>query len=298
VTPRDHAEGRPAVDVVVPFRGTAAEREALLARLGGLDLREQDTLVVVDNGPGPITAGPRVISAPEVPSSYYARNRGAGAGEGEWLLFIDADVFAPADLIDRYFAVPPAPDVAVLAGAVHDEGLGDPAALDGVARFAALTAAMSQHNTLGEGDEGYAQTANCAVRRVAFEQIGGFRTDIRSGGDADLCFRIRDAGWRLESRAGAAIEHRNRTTLRALVRQLARHGSGGAWLDRRYPGSFPPDRSLRTVAWSARDLVVALWAWARGDGDRALVRSVGVVSHWAFELGRLLPNRPPRRRRP
>ena len=48
---------------------------------------------------------------------------------------------------------------------------------------------MSQRNTL-TGVRPYAQTAHCAVRRSAFEAVGGFREDIRSGGDADLCFRL------------------------------------------------------------------------------------------------------------
>ena len=104
---------RPTVDVVVPFAGPAAELERLRARLAGLRLAEGDSLTVVDNrAPGPRSGDHRHaavagVAARERAGSYFARNAGAALGAAEWLLFVDADVEAPADLLDRYFA--PAP---------------------------------------------------------------------------------------------------------------------------------------------------------------------------------------------
>src|SRR5581483_10196456 len=86
--------------------------------------------------------------------------------------------------------------------------------------------------------EGFAQTANCAVRRAAFQSVGGF-AEVRSGGDADLCLRLRAAGWRLEERRHAAVLHLNRANLASLLAQRARHGAGAAWLARRHPGAVP-----------------------------------------------------------
>ena len=45
-----------------------------------------------------------------------------------------------------------------------------------------------------------------------------FREDVRSGGDADLCWRLAAAGWELERRTGAAVVHRNRATIGALLK--------------------------------------------------------------------------------
>ena len=42
-------------------------------------------------------------------------------------------------------------------------------------RYAALRSRMTQDNTLGLGEWAYAQTANCAIRRSAFQAVGGFR---------------------------------------------------------------------------------------------------------------------------
>jgi GT2 family glycosyltransferase len=287
---------RPSVDVVVPFRGGADELTELLVRLSRLHVRDGDTLTIVDNSPQPAAAedefSVRVVRAAEIHTSYYARNRGAAGGRSPWILFIDADVEPPPDLLDAYFDPAPEPGTAVLAGGVRDED----APADGGAtlaeRFAALRRPMAQENTMNGGPWSYAQTANCAVRRDAFDAVGGFVAGVRSGGDADLCFRLRAAGHGIEARPRAAIVHRNRTTLRALLRQRARHGAGAAWLNRGHPGAFPPDRSLGNVWWSVRDAATTARAVASGRHDEAVLHGVRILWYWAFELGRFLPNRP------
>jgi len=285
---------RPAVDVVVPFRGSGAELERLAERLSTLALRLGDTVTVADNRATAVDAqrgALRILAAGERQTSYHARNRGAAAGGAPWLVFIDADVLAPADLLDRYFA--PAPDdrTGVLAGAVIDE---QPPGEDRAAavRYAWLKASMSQEVTLADAQWAFAQTANAAVGREAFAQVGGFEAGIRSGGDADLCFRLRAAGWGLERREQAAVVHRNRATLARMLAQRARHGAGAAWLARRWPGALPRRRWPGLALWSARRAAHGLAAAARGDRDEALLGMLDGPAVWAFELGRLVPNRP------
>lgn len=287
---------RPGVDVVVPFAGTQFELQELVERLAGLALGGQDSLTVVDNrppgsrpvpSPSPAVA---VIRASHRRSSYYARNCGAAAGSAEWVLFIDADVEPPAHLLDLYFVHAPGERTAVLAGEVADERL-DPAierSLGG--RYAMLQARMSQRNTLRNGRWSYAQTANCAVRREAFEQVGGFRDDVRSGGDADLCYRLKRAGWEIELRDEAAVVHRTRRTLREMLRQRVRHGAGAAWLNREYPGSFPPRRLLGLGKLTVQGLMRAPTEAVRGRGDDAIRAIAEPLEYWAVEVGRRLPN--------
>src|SRR4051794_26573536 len=204
---------RPAVDVVVPHAGTRSDLHADLA------LREGDTLVVERD---PARAG-----------SYATRNRGAARGHAPWILFLDDDVDAPGDLLDRLFDPPPGERTGVLAGGVRVA-----AGTSAAARFAAARGLIDQRTTTGRERWAFAQTACCAVRREAFEAVGGFR-EVRSGGDADLCWRLAAAGWGLETREGATVTHRPRESLPALLRQLARHGSGAAWLPREHPRSLP-----------------------------------------------------------
>ncbi|HEY1595581.1 MAG TPA: glycosyltransferase, partial [Thermoleophilaceae bacterium] len=136
----------------------------------------------------------------------------------------------------------------------------------------------------------YTQTANCAIRRSAFEQVGGFRDDVRSGGDADICFRLRDAGWEIEARHEATVVHANRSRLAKLVRQRARMGAGAAWVNERHPGSFPPRRLLGLAAWSLTSFARAGLSALRGRRDDAILGTLNPLTVWAFELGRRFPN--------
>lgn len=272
---------RPPVNVVIPFAGPTAALEELLARAVELRLDQPSTVVVVDNRaradrPDP-PPGVRLVEAAERHSSYHARNAGARLGGAPWLLFLDADVDFPGDLADRYFEHEPSERTGILAGAVRDaDGRGL------AARYAVLTAAMAQPAT-------YALTANCLVRRAAFEAVGGF-AEVRSGGDADLALRLRAAGWELEQREGAAVAHRGRASVRRLLAQRARHGAGAAWVESRHPGTFPPRRLPGVARHALRRTAHGLAAAARGDRDGALVALLDGPALLAYELGRRLPN--------
>lgn len=278
---------RPAVDVVVPFVGDDAALNAVRERMLALALGAGDSLVVVDNRPDvpPGPAGPHVVRAPARQSSYYARNCGAARGHAPWLLFLDADVLPPPDLLDRYFGDPVDDATAVLAGAIDDvapEGAGL------AVRYARQSRPLDDSNTWRAGFA-YAQTANAAVRREAFEAVGGF-TVVRSGGDADLCFRLARAGWQIERRPNAVVGHRSRASLEGLVRQYLRYGAGAAWLDSRYPGFAPSSRMRPVVLNVVRGAVAAARALLRGDRDGAARRALDPICGAAFAVGKRLAN--------
>ena len=165
-------------------------------------------------------------------------------------MFIDADTEPAEDLLDRYFDPPPAERTGLLAGGVRDQPV--PAGGKAVLRYAYLRGSMAQDDTLRFEPWGYPKTANLACRRAAFDEVGGFRDEIRAAEDADLTFRLRAAGWEVERRDAAEVLHQNRQTVRAFIKQRAMHGAGGAWLNREYPGSFPPRRRPGLVFWGLR----------------------------------------------
>jgi Glycosyltransferase like family 2 len=280
--------------VVVPFRGSDAQLGRLVGHLGGLRLGAGDTVTVADNRPGAAASTThgrvRVLGANDLQTSYHARNTGAAAGTAAWLVFLDADVAVPPDLLDRYFEAAVDAAVGVLAGAVLDEmPAGDRSPV--AQRYAWLKSSTSQAITLGRDGWAFAQTANVAVRRSAFEQVGGFVSGVRSGGDADLCFRLRAAGWTLERRDPAVVTHRNRATVPRMLAQRARHGAGAAWLSRRWPDAFPRRPWPGLAWWTIRRVASGVLAIARGDRDTAIVGLLDGPAVWAFELGRLAPNR-------
>jgi hypothetical protein len=260
--------------VVVPFVGSDEQLRELRTALAVLRLSRGDELIVSDNRCDPVrTPG-------------YARNRGARGAAGEWLVFIDADTFPDADLLDAYFEPPPDPGTGILAGSIRDVAL----RATRIARSGVANARMSQRTTLERGGTPYAQTANCAIRRDAFEALGGFEESARAGEDADLCFRLQRAGWGIEERPAAAVAHRSRETLAAWLAQMRRHGSGAAWLERRWPGELPPAGAAQLGRRLARDAASAIAHVRHGEGEAAADAILDALGASAFELGRLLPN--------
>jgi GT2 family glycosyltransferase len=241
--------GRPAVSVICPFFGDASEGRAALAALGCLALAPGDEVLVADNTPDGVLAGAacppgvRVVVTRVKRQPYDARNEAAAQAAGEWLLFTDADCLPVPDLLERYFEPAPAARCGALAGEV----VAAPARR-AVARYGEARSLLSQAAALRHPHRPMAVTANLLVRAAAFEAIGGFATGIRSGGDADLCWRLQAAGWGLGYRPRATVAHAHRETLRELLRQVARDSAATSWLERRHPGSRVPVRPARGLA--------------------------------------------------
>jgi GT2 family glycosyltransferase len=281
---------RPAVSVVVPFAGTAAEAASALAALGRLRLTDADELLLVDNtadGTARTVAGEhravRYVAAPSTASSYHARNVGAVAAANDWLLFLDADCVPEPDLLDRFFAAPVPETWGAVAGGVR------PVATESaVGRYSASRGLLDQAICREHPYRPMAVTANLLVRRSAYRAAGGFH-EVRSGGDTDFSWRVQELGWELGLREDPAVEHRHRDDLRALARQTARYGASRAWLARRHPASALPPRPVRELARAAAG--VAVWTLT-GRFERARFKAIDGVATVADTVGWFAGNGP------
>ena len=271
---------RPVVSVVVPFRGDATRAARLAASLGRLRLGSNDEVIVADNSDRPVfeaRPGLRVVHAAGERSSYHARNAGAAAAQGEWILFIDSDCVPEPDLVDAYFAPAPQKRTGVMAGAVAT----DPGQDAFLARYANDRNFLDQAEGLHTGGEA-AATANLMVRRSAFEQAGGFADGIRSAGDVDLCRRLGAAGWDLEHRPAASVHHLHRESLPDLLGSIARYAAGARWLNERYPGTAQAWPLAHGLALCGRDIALDL---ARLRFERAAFRGVDALGMFAHTIG-------------
>jgi glycosyltransferase involved in cell wall biosynthesis len=269
------------VSVVVPFAGDERDAARLRSQLGALERGPQDELIVADNTAegvaGPALAGmATVVRAARERSSYHARNAGAARATGEWILFLDADCAPQADLLERYFDPWPSDGSGLLAGSLIDHP--DHAAL--LARYTTSRNFYVGRDGLQGSDSDYAPTGNLMVRRVAFEQAGGFVEGIRSAGDVDLCWRLQRLGWRFERRAAAIAAHRHRQDLRSFLSMVARYGAGANWLNRRYPGTSPrwplsPYELGRSAVDAARHAALG----RREEAAFRLVDALGLIAH-------------------
>jgi len=235
---------RPSVTVVMPFAGDAVAGAAAVHALLALHTRPDDGLVIVDNS-GVVVARPpvTVVRASAERSPAYARNAGAEHASTDWILFLDADCRAPSGLLDSYFERPVADDVGALAGEVVPSA--DARTL--AERYGAAQNFLSQQAHIAHPYRPRAVAANLMVRRVAFEQIGGFYEGVRAAEDTDFSWRLQEAGWRIELRPRARVEHTYRATIGELRRQWRGYAAGRAWLARRYQG-FQPEPAVRRGA--------------------------------------------------
>ena len=232
---------RPAVSVVVPFAGTRAAAEDVIAMLLGLERRDGDELIVADNsGTAPTEGAPvQIVRAAGEASAAHSRNAGAAAVRNEWILFLDSDVIAPADLLERFFADPIGDDVGAVTGDIA--GIPDTSTL--AARYGTARNFLGQRSHVNNPFRPRASSANLLVRRAAFERVHGYTEGIWAAEDTDFTWRLQEAGWKLAFNEHAVVQHAYRTTLRELGRQWRGYAAGARWLSERYP-DFKPDPGL------------------------------------------------------
>jgi GT2 family glycosyltransferase len=280
LNPQSGTDGRPAVSVVVPFRGDPADADRTYAGLTRLDRRDDDEVIVADNtADGAASAiarsGVRVVRAARERSAYHARNEGARLAPTDWILFLDADCRPGPHLFAAYFAESISDDCGAVAGQI----LGEPEQGSFAARYARSRNLFDHAQGLIRASGGGAAAGNLLVRREAYEQIGGFTEGIRSGGDLDLCRRLAGAGWTVEFRPEALVHHRHRATLPSLLGAVARYGAGARWLNERYPGSSPAWPLRDGLAATVRDIAARL---RERQVEEAVFRGVdglGLIAH-------------------
>ena len=282
---------RPRVSVIVPFLGDAAQARETLARLGRLELRDGDEVLVADNTPEGVLAARagepfEVVRVADVRSASHARNAAAGGARGEWLWFTDADCVAPADILSRLFAPPPGPGCGVVAGEV----VGDSHQRALLARWARSRRGRWVQDGLGWGPHRSGVTANLLVSRAAFESLGGFR--IGGGGDLDLCWRLQEGGWAHEHRPDAVVWHRDRETLGELATQGLSYGSHRRRLRRLHGPSVPTQTLLEPLLRALGGAVV--WM-GRGEPERAAFKLIDGFWAIAMRLGEIFGGPPQRR---
>jgi hypothetical protein len=228
----------------MPFAGSPAAAQRALEALLELDAGPGDELILSDNsGVAPEHDGVLVVLAGGERSPSHARNVGAEHATGDWVLFLDADCRAEPSLIESYFAAPIDPDVGALAGEV----VPTPDGVTFAARYGAARSFLGQSAHLAHPYMPRAVAANLLVRRRAFEQVGGFYEGVRAAEDTDFSWRLQRAGWRLEARPRARVQHHYRTSVEALRRQWRGYAAGRAWLGRRYE-DFEPQPALGRAA--------------------------------------------------
>jgi glycosyltransferase involved in cell wall biosynthesis len=229
----------PKVSVVVPiYNGEKDLPDLISCLLAQTYPKHQVEYLLVDNNSSdrtltfletaaehnPITIRP--LSENQIQSSYAARNTGIRAANSQIIAFTDADCRPQHQWLEALVQPFVNLDVTIVAGEI--------AALPGktiLEQYASREETLSQKHTLAHKFCPYGQTANLAIRRIAFEKAGLFRPYLTTGGDADMCWRIlKENIGRLEFSPRAIVQHRHRATLKELENQWRRYGRSNCYL--------------------------------------------------------------------
>ncbi|HEX2699961.1 MAG TPA: glycosyltransferase [Acidimicrobiales bacterium] len=278
------------ISVVIPVLNGAAtigeQLEALREQAPGVDCE----VVVADNGSTDDTRavvarftdalpGLRVVDASARKGPAAARNIGAEAASGDVLAFCDADdVVAPGWLA----AVEKATEEHdFMAGSLDFHFFRPP--VPGAERSSNWAPTVGNFRWLK-----YGLGANMAVSRRAFNEVGGFSEEMKTGEDIDLSWRLQLAGHPLYHEPEAVVYKRPRPSSRHKARQHFIYGQYDVVLYKRLRSRGMPRRSLVAQAKLYGWLVLNAWrlvADERGRstwliaGSSALGRVTGSVRH-------------------
>ena len=251
------------ISVVLPLYNAAPVVGEQLDALAGQAYSGAWELIVADNGS--TDGGPAIVERwrDRIPSMQVidasirrgaaaARNLGAQAAAGDGLAFCDADdvvasrwLAALAGALERHDFV---------AGACDHELLNPGATVNWHARSfeTGLPVAM--------GFLPYATSANMAVSRRAFFEVGGFDEGFAvvgaAGEDIDLSWRLQLSGRRLHFEPVALVHYRHRHDLREVWRQNLHYGLADVLLYKRYRAHGVLPRPLGQALRGFRGLLV------------------------------------------
>ncbi len=267
------------ISVVVPVHNAEATLPALLASLVRQECDERFEVVVVDDGSTDTSASVVAEFAAQLPlvictgtgrrGPAAARNTGAARASAPLLAFCDADDVAHEAWLRSLCTA--MRRHALVAGAVHHMGTGEVMEPDALNAY---------YDHLP-----WTMTANLAVRREVFADVGGFAEELRTGHDADLCWRLAARGVVLARAPAAIVFKRYRTGAVATFRQYLRYGLTHPLLFRRHRDSGMPRRSVRGVA---RRYAGTAASVARGIRRPRSGAPTGAAARLGQDLGRLL----------
>jgi GT2 family glycosyltransferase len=208
-----------SVSIIVPFHGPVNLLKECLNALANQTTPACQIIVSVDGASqsiDDINNDPRfvVCTTDKVSGPAVARNKGAALATGDILLFIDADVVCPPDIVEyvaNFFSNNR--DIAAILGSYDDE----PSSQDFFSQYRNLL-----HHYVHQRSNSDARTfwAGCgAVRKDVFNSIGGFdeRYKKPAAEDIELGYRLYENGHKIVLCRDMKVKHLKVWTFKSIL---------------------------------------------------------------------------------
>ncbi len=245
------------LSIVVPVYNRPEELKELLDSLTIQHFKEKMEVIVVEDGSS-VTSEEAVSQFEKQLNIKYleqensgpaeARNNGAAAAQGEFLLFFDSDVTLPSDFLEK---------VHKSQNVNHYDCFGtrDTAHSFFTPIQKAISYSMTSIFTTGgirgastkKLDDFYPRSYSMGVRREVFSAVHGF-SNMRYGEDIDLSMRIKEAGYKVGLVPSAFVYHKRRTSFRSFFKQTFCSGTARVDLALRHKGALKLVHLLPTIA--------------------------------------------------
>ncbi len=202
------------VSIIIPVYNGGEKFQQCLEAVGALSPAPHEVIVVADGD----TDGSReraerhrrvqVIALDRPHGPDYARNVGAAQATGKVLYFVDADVMVYPDALQKISETLTAhPGVSAMIGSYDDT----PTEPNFASQYKNLTHHYVHQHSAEEASTFWGACG--AIRREAFEAIGGFRMGYRAIEDIELGYRLRASGRRILLRKDWQVKHLKRWTI-------------------------------------------------------------------------------------
>jgi len=197
--------------------------------------RQEYEIIVVNDGPVDATVK-TIANHHEVPLFFQpqrgaaaARNLGAKQAQGEILLFTDADCVPESNWIESMIAPFADQEVVGVCGVVRTRQTGL------VPRFIQLEYDYRYRNIARHSQIDFVNTGTAGYRRQVFMDSGGFLEDLLGAEDAELSFRLANAGHKMVFVPQAIVYHSHPASLWEYARRKCHYSYWRMIVYRGYP---------------------------------------------------------------
>jgi len=253
-----------------------------------MNVRDATVIIAHDGKRGDVMLNRCLLSIPSVCQVFVAtegdvsqaRNQACEKADGKILVFLDDDAEVRDGCFEELLAPFEDPQIGVVGGVnLPFEGISLEEKVGATLLASPLTmfksaARYERKGNIRETDESEIVGCVMAVRTLAFNQVGGFPTDIIPCEENVLINRIQQLGWKVVYNPFAVVYHRRPKVFLEYSRAIFHYGKGRGMMMRKHAGAprmfWSPNRKwLYYVAGFIIHylsyIAGVIWGWFKGE---------------------------------